>query len=147
MKVKEISERNQTLVQSLLEVWESSVRATHLFLSDSEIKEIKKYVPQALKEVPVLITAENENGDPIGFMGIAGHMLEMLFLANESRGQGTGKKLLQYGMERYSVREVAVNEQNPSAKGFYEHMGFEVYKRTELDEQGNSYPLLYLRRN
>lgn len=147
MKVKEISERNQTLVQSLLEVWESSVRATHLFLSDSEIEEIKKYVPQALKEVPVLITAENENGDPVGFMGIAGQMLEMLFLANESRGQGTGKKLLQYGMERYSVKEVAVNEQNPSAKGFYEHMGFEVYKRTELDEQGNPYPLLYMRRN
>lgn len=147
MKVKEVKERNQMLIQCLLEVWESSVRATHLFLSDGEIEEIKKYVPQALQEVPVLITAENENGDPIGFMGIAGQMLEMLFLANESRGQGTGKQLLQYGMERYSVKEVAVNEQNPSAKGFYEHMGFEVYKRTELDEQGNPYPLLYMRRN
>ena len=40
---------------------------------------------------------------------------------------------------------VAVNEQNPLAKGFYEHMGFEVYKRTECDEQGNPYPLLYMR--
>ena len=39
-----------------------------------------------------------------------------------------------------------MNEQNPQAKGFYEHMGFRVYKRTELDEQGNPYPLLYMRR-
>ena len=26
-------------------------------------------------------------------------------------------------------------------------MGFEVYKRTELDEQGNPYPLLYMKRS
>ena len=25
-------------------------------------------------------------------------------------------------------------------------MGFEVYKRTELDEQGEPYPLLYMQR-
>ena len=41
-----------------------------------------------------------------------------------------------YGIEKYSVNDLAVNEQNPLAKGFYEHMGFEVYKRTECDEQG-----------
>ena len=35
-------------------------------------------------------------------------------------------------------------EQNPQAKGFYEHMGFQVYKRTDLDGQGNPYPLLYM---
>ena len=32
------------------------------------------------------------------------------------------------------------------AVGFYEHMGFETHKRTELDEEGNPYPLLYMRR-
>ena len=40
-------------------------------------------------------------------------------------------------MKVYSVSELAVNEQNPLAKGFYEHMGFHVYKRTDIDEQGN----------
>ena len=44
------------------------------------------------------------------------------------------------------MERLTVNEQNPQAKGFYEHMGFHVYKRTELDEQGNPYPLLYMRR-
>ena len=39
----------------------------------------------------------------------------------------------------------SIKEQNPQAKGFYEHMGFQVYKRTDLDEQGNPYPLLYMR--
>ena len=83
----------------------------------------------------------------MGFMGIADKKLEMLFISKESRGQRIGKHLLQYGIENYSIIELAVNEQNPLAKGFYEHMGFEIYKRTELDEEGNPYPLLYMKRN
>lgn len=38
-----------------------------------------------------------------------------------------------------------MNEQNPDAVGFYEHLGFRTYKRTELDEEGRPYPLLYMR--
>ena len=38
-----------------------------------------------------------------------------------------------------------IYEQNPNAKVFYEHLGFKVYKRTELDEQGNPYPILYMK--
>lgn len=145
MKIVEIGERNARLIQNLLEVWESSVRATHLFLSNDEIDNIRQYVPQALKGVPHLAVAENETGDLIGFMGISGQMLEMLFVSAQERGKGVGKQLLTYGMEHYAVRELAVNEQNPQAKGFYEHMGFQVYKRTDLDEQGNPYPLLYMK--
>lgn len=147
MKIVEIKERTPLLLEKLLCVWENSVRATHLFLSDNEINNIKPYVPQALNSVSVLVIAENEKGEPIGFMGISGQMLEMLFIANENRGQGIGKQLLQYGVKNYAVSELTVNEQNPLAKGFYEHMGFTVYKRTELDEQGNPYPLLYMKRD
>lgn len=149
MKIAEVKERDTILVEQLLKVWESSVKATHLFLSDDEISSIKQYVPQALNSVPILAVAEDENGNPVGFMGIADKILEMLFISNDSRGQGKGigKQLLQYGIENYSINELAVNEQNPLAKGFYEHMGFKVYKRTESDEQGNPYPLLYMKRD
>lgn len=117
MKIVEVKERTPDLIKGLLEVWENSVRATHLFLSDSEIQSIKKYVPQALNEVLHLLIAEDESGWPVAFMGVEAGSLEMLFIAPEERG-----------------------------KGFYEHMGFQVYKRTDLDEQGNPYPLLYMRR-
>ena len=70
--------------------------------------------------------------------------LEMLFISPEERGKGLGRRLIQYGIENYAVERLTVNEQNPQAKGFYEHMGFHVYKRTDLDEQGNPYPLLYM---
>ena len=133
------------MINKLLEVWEDSVKATYLFLSNEEIKNIKEYVPQALKEIEHLIIMENENNTPIAFMGIEGKKLEMLFIKNSERGKGLGKQLLNYGIEKYDVNELTVNEQNPNAKGFYEHMGFKTYKRTELDEQGNPYPILYMR--
>ena len=92
--------RKRILFENLLDVWENSVKATHLFLSDDEINNIRQYVPQALKGVPVLVIEENENGNLVGFMGIADKMLEMLFILNECRGQGIGKQLLQYGINR-----------------------------------------------
>lgn len=145
MNIIEVTDRNSSLIEQLLGVWESSVKATHLFLSENEIEEIKKYVPQALKEIPYLTIVETENHIPVGFMGIVEQHLEMLFIFQKERGKGLGKELLKYGIEKYSVNDLAVNEQNPLAKGFYEHMGFKVYKRTEYDEQGNPYPLLYMR--
>lgn len=144
MQILEIQERSDSFVRELLQVWEKSVRATHLFLSENEIAAIKKYVPQALNGIAHLIIAEDDTGSPVAFMGVENGTLEMLFITPEERGKGLGKRLIQYGIERHAVERLAVNEQNPQAKGFYEHMGFQVYKRTDLDEQGNPYPLLYM---
>lgn len=145
MKIIEVGNRTSKLVEQLLLVWESSVRATHLFLSDVEIERIKIHVPQFLWAVPRLFLVEDEAGHPVAFMGLVDRSLEMLFVASEMRGRGIGKRLLQYGIDNYSIETLTVNEQNPQARGFYEHMGFQVYKRTEVDEQGDPYPLLYMR--
>lgn len=145
MKILEAAEITPSLTEQLIAVWEKSVKATHLFLSENEVEEIKKYVPQALNGIAHLIIAESKDSCPVAFMGIEEQKLEMLFIAPEERGKGLGRTLLQYGIENYSVNKLAVNEQNPLAKGFYEHMGFHVYKRTACDEQGNPYPLLYMK--
>ena len=121
------------------------VRATHLFLSDGEVRSIREYVPQALLGAAHLLVAEDEAGAPAAFMGVEDGALEMLFIDPEERGKGLGRRLLRRGIESYGVRRLAVNEQNPRAAGFYEHMGFEVFARSETDEQGNPYPILYMR--
>lgn len=138
------ADRTPELIHQLVLVWESAVRATHLFLSESEIQKIKEYVPQALSGVAHLVVAEDDAGYPVAFMGVEKGTLEMLFVSAEERGRGIGRCLLQYGMREYGVGRLAVNEQNPQAQGFYERMGFRVYKRTDFDEQGNPYPLLYM---
>ena len=145
MKIYEVREKDSSLLLTLLRIWEDSVRATHRFLSDAEIKKIREYVPQALNSVPHLIVAARNPGQPVAFMGMKEDRLEMLFLSPEERGAGLGRQLLEYGLRNYGIREVTVNEQNPQAVGFYRHMGFETYKKTDCDEEGNPYPLLYMK--
>ena len=145
MKIYEVENRSKRLIEALLKVWEDSVRATHLFLSDKEIEQIKAYVPQVLGGVTHLIIAKNESDEPMAFMGIENDRLEMLFISPQKIGHGIGGKLLEYGIQNYGICEVTVNEQYPQAVGFYQHMGFKTYKRTDFDEQGNPYPLLYMR--
>ncbi|MDF9867384.1 putative acetyltransferase [Bacilli bacterium PM5-3] len=146
MKIFEINNKNNLLLEQLLEIWEDSIRATHLFLSNSEINNIKQYVPQALKNIEKLIIVK-DNDTTIAFMGLEDTKIEMLFVLNSKRNNGIGKKLINYGIKNYSIDKVSVNEQNPLALGFYEKMGFEVYQRNEFDEQGNPYPILDMKLN
>ena len=39
-------------------------------------------------------------------MGIENTKLEMLFIKDSERGKGIGKKLLQYGIEKYNINEL-----------------------------------------
>ena len=144
MKIFIVENRSDELISQLVDVWEKSVRTTHLFLTADGIKEIKAYVPQAIKNVKILLIATFDN-TPVAFMGIENNKLEMLFIHPDKIGQGIGKKLLLHGIKEFNINEVTVNEQNPKAVGFYEHLGFKTYKRTPLDEAGMSYPLLYMK--
>ena len=146
MNLYVVTQREPQLIHQFTAIWEDSVRATHLFLSEAEIQTIKAYVPQALTDVSHLLVAKRAQGQPVAFMGIEGPRLEMLFLSPAERGAGLGRQLLEYGIRHYHLQELTVNEQNPQAVGFYQHMGFETYRRTDCDEQGGPYPLLYMKR-
>ncbi len=145
IKIIDRQERSDTLIAKLIKVWEDSVRKTHLFLSEDAISEIKEFVPEALREVKQLVVVVNDLEEPIGFMGVQDNSIEMLFISPDQRGKGIGKELVLYGIETFSISLVTVNEQNSQAFGFYEHLGFKTYKRTECDEQGRPYPLLYMK--
>ncbi len=136
---------NNGLTNELVRIWESAVRQTHTFLSESEIERIKAYIPDAISRVERLLVFDNVENNPIAFIGIEGRRIVMLFVDANHRGQGIGKQLVDYSIKHYDVNEVTVNEQNPQAIGFYEHIDFCTYKRTELDEEGSPYPLLYMR--
>ncbi len=139
------NDRTQDLIVQLLKLWEKSVRITHLFLSESELENIKKFVPKAIRSVSVFIVAKDNEDNPIAFMGIEKNRLEMLFVDETVIQKGIGTMLIHKAIEEYSVKELCVNEQNSVARKFYENRGFQVYKRTENDEQGNPYPLLYMK--
>lgn len=84
--------RSQVLIEKLVNLWENSVKASHLFLSNKEIEEIKKYVPQALREIEHLIVETDKTENPIAFMGIYKNKLEMLFISPVHMKTGLGRK-------------------------------------------------------
>jgi putative acetyltransferase len=130
---------------ALAEIWEASVRATHDFLPEQNIRALKPQVRERyMPQIPMLLAAD-EAGKPLGFIGCHENRIEMLFVSPESRGTGVGKQLLQYAIEQLQVDEVDVNEQNPQGVGFYLHMGFAQIGRSELDGEGNPFPLLHLK--
>ena len=73
MKIVEIApqSREDQLIENLVELWKNSVRATHLFLTDTDITSIRQYVPEALKAVPHLLIAKDET-HLLGFIGVDG---------------------------------------------------------------------------
>lgn len=144
MKIIEVTDRNPKLIAQLVAIWESAVRATHHFLTESAIQNFKTSLPEILTAVPHLVIVE-EDGTPLAFLGTDKQEIEMLFVDSTSRGRGLGKLLINYGIETLHVTELTVNEENPQAVGFYEHMGFETFKRTATDGQNNPYPTLYMR--
>lgn len=144
IQILELDKRD-TYLQPIVQLWEANVKVTHTFLTEEAIQNIKQYVPQAVAHVPHLCIALSEKGKLLGFIGVADPRLEMLFIQVNARGQGIGKQLLRYAIKNFDVKELTVNEQNPQAIGFYEHLGFVTYKRTDLDEEGQPYPLLYMK--
>ena len=144
-KIEEFcGERNAELVDRLTGVWNSSVRTSHHFLSEQDITGLIPQVKAALQGIEHLIIAW-EGAEPVGFMGIQEHKIEMLFLAPSSIGKGLGREMIKLAIDRYGAEYVDVNEQNEQAEGFYRHMGFRTFRRDETDEQGNPFPILHMR--
>ncbi|MDA0122376.1 MULTISPECIES: GNAT family N-acetyltransferase [Vibrio] len=128
----------------MLNVWENSVRATHDFITEEDIEFFKPIIIEQAFPAVALRCVKNDSGSILGFVGIYDSKVEMLFILNETRGQGVGKVLLQYAIEQLGATKVDVNEQNPQAVGFYEYMGFRVVSRSPLDDMGKPFPILHM---
>ena len=129
----------------LAELWEASVRATHDFLPQGYIERLRPLVRGQYLGFVELRAWRDDDGRIQGFAGVHDGKLEMLFIDPACRGQGIGKALLASVVDELGVREVDVNEQNPQAVGFYLKQGFVQVGRSEVDGQGDPYPLLHLK--
>lgn len=129
------------------DVWEASVRATHHFLSEEDIRYLKPLILNEYLKTVDLRCAKNAEGRILGFLGIHYKKIEMLFLHPEVIGQGLGTRLLNIAIAQFKATEVDVNEDNEQAVGFYLHSGFIIDSRSELDPLGKPYPILHMKLN
>lgn len=127
----------------IMEIWVSAVKATHDFLAKEDFNYFKEAIPRDyLPNLEVYLITENDEAK--GFASVAEGNLEMLFIHNDSRGKGYGKKLYEFMKEKTGLTKVDVNEQNPQAIGFYEKMGFKKTGRSEKDGSGKDYPIIHM---
>lgn len=140
------NDRSDDLISGLVSIWEKSVRASHFFLTEKDIADIRQQVAPALKMIPVLLVAIDDD-NIVGFAGIFEDKLEMLFIDPVYFGQGMGYTLINYCFKQYNIQFVDVNEQNPQAFKFYQRQGFSVIKRSPLDSDGRPFPILHLQKN
>ncbi|WP_208643512.1 GNAT family N-acetyltransferase [Pedobacter miscanthi] len=127
--------------QQLITVWESSVRATHHFLSESDIITYRALILNEYFD-QVQLYCIKENQEILGFIGLNNESIQMLFIHADARGKGLGKMLIDFAKKEYGVNTVDVNEQNIQAVGFYEKLGFITVERSEIDAAGKPYPIL-----
>ena len=132
--------------EALVDIWLRSVQATHSFLTEQDIQSLlpptRDYLTSDEPELWVLCSNTEEI---MGFMGLSEGKIDALFLAPEFQGRGGGRQLVQYAQQLQGNLTVDVNEQNPAARRFYEACGFVVEGRSELDDAGRPFPLLYMR--
>ncbi len=128
----------------LIEVWEASVRATHDFLTEDDLQELKPLILEHYFDAVDLRCAKNAHGEIQGFCGVHDGNIEMLFISPDTRGKGIGALLSAHAIKEQGASKVDVNEQNEQALGFYQHIGFKVIGRSPVDGQGKPYPLLHM---
>lgn len=128
----------------LIELWEKSVRATHDFLSEADIQHYKPLILEQYFDQLKLFSIKDKE-TTMGFIGIDGQFIQMLFIDPQARGLGLGKALVKYAIKYHQANQVDVNEQNLQALGFYRHLGFETTARFDQDAAGKPYPILSMR--
>ena len=136
--------RTPELVAELLDIWEASVRASHHFLTEADIRNLRPQAEEAIRQIETLWTVDHDNAG-IGFLGIQSGKIEMLFLHPSHFRKGIGRMLVRKAFSEQNVQYVDVNEQNPAAVEFYERMGFRTFRRDGTDDQGNPFPILRMK--
>jgi putative acetyltransferase len=139
-----LSSTLQERFSELIDVWESSVRATHHFLEEEHIAFFKPLLITEYFKSVALWHIQNSHNRIMGFLGLSDSMIEMLFIHPDFFGQGIGKKLAHFAINEKGVTRVGVNEQNEQAVGFYHHLGFKTIKRSEKDGLGLPFPILHM---
>lgn len=127
---------------ALVRIWERSVRASHDFLDEATINEIKAaLIPDYFPNVDLY--AVSDDGILVGFIGLREDMIEMLFIDSDARRHGHGTALIEFAKAK-GAKKVDVNEQNPGALAFYRSKGFHITGRDTTDPASRPHPILHL---
>ena len=86
----------------LSDIWERSVRATHHWFDEADIRLLKATLPAHIDAFAHLLVAR-EKEKILGFIGIHDHFMDMLFVDADMQRRGIGTALLHAAQDIPSI--------------------------------------------
>jgi len=81
----------------LVNIWYHAVCRTHTFLTDADIQFYHDMVRNGILEEVEIWMELNEDKEPVGFIGLDGSKIEMLFVDPQYHGKGIGTSGIERG--------------------------------------------------
>lgn len=113
---------------TLCELWERSVRSTHHWFDNADIDALKPTLPAHIDAFSHLLIAR-VNEKTVGFIGVCGDFVNMLFVDADEQGKGIGSALLNEAEKRFGITSTSVLNDNAAALAFYEKRGYVMIRQ------------------
>ena len=123
-------------IDRVMQIWLKSNINAHMFIEESYW--VMNYNLVKDTYIPMSKTFVYEENSRIkGFISlIDGNYIGALFVDINCQGQGIGKKLMEYLINRYEKLSLSVYKQNEKAVSFYKNSGFKIVTEQENEDSG-----------
>ena len=123
-------------MDKIMDIWLKSTIKAHDFIDEGYWN--KNYDTVKDVYIPMSDTFVYEDEENIkGFISIINNeFIGALFVDIDCQGNGIGKKLINYAMNKYKKLNLAVYKDNKKSVDFYMNRGFKIVKEQEDEDSG-----------
>lgn len=123
-------------LEQLLNVWGSSTRFAHPFLSEPFLIKERENIPNIYLPMADTWIVEEE-GELRGFLALIGNEVGAIFVDPAFHGKGLGKALMDKASSLHRILELEVFAANSLGRSFYDRYGFTLMHAYMHEETGN----------
>lgn len=121
---------------AVMQIWlETNIKA-HSFIPKEYWTGNYPLVEKVLPQAEIYVYEEDDSDEIEGFIGLADHFIEGLFVREMAQSRGIGKQLLDYVKGIESGVSLGVYQKNTRAVSFYRREGFRVKSENVDDSTG-----------
>ena len=118
-------------------VWRAATRIAHPFFKEAFVEQEAENLRQVYLPKSETWVVEHE-GDPVGFIALAGDEIGGLFLHPAHHGKGLGRALVDHAIALKGPMWLEVFEKNVTGRRFYDRYGFVETSRSRHDATGET---------
>lgn len=121
---------------AVMQIWLATNIRAHNFIPEEYWTGNYSIVEKALQQAEIYVYEEGDMNEIAGFIGLADHFIEGLFVREAAQSHGIGKRLLDYVKGTRSDVSLCVYQKNTRAVAFYRREGFKVQSENVDDSTG-----------